>query len=42
VPSGVKGQICTVEDRLARKIVWRLSAADVSTLDAHLRRWLQI
>ncbi len=42
VPSGVKSQICTVEDRLVRKIVGRLTAADTSILDTHLRQWLQI
>lgn len=42
VPSGVKGQLCTVEDRLVRKIVGQLTDADVATLDSHLRRRLRI
>jgi mRNA interferase MazF len=40
VPSGVKGQICTVEDRLVRKVTGRLSTADASALTVHLRTWL--
>ncbi len=32
VPSGIKGQICTVEVRLLRKVVGQISAED-------LRRW---
>jgi mRNA interferase MazF len=42
VPSGVKGQISTLEERLVRKIVGRLTAEDASALDKHLRRWLQL
>lgn len=42
VPSGVKGQICTVEDRLVRKVTGRLSAADANTLSLHLRAWLHL
>ncbi|HAB18487.1 MAG TPA: type II toxin-antitoxin system PemK/MazF family toxin [Verrucomicrobiota bacterium] len=40
VPSGVKGQLCTVEERLVRKVVGRISARDQSTLDSCLRTWL--
>jgi mRNA interferase MazF len=40
VPSAVKGQLATVEDRLVRKVVGRISAADQATLATHLRRWL--
>ena len=40
VPSGVKSQLCTVEDGLVRKIVGRLAAADVDLLEQHLRTWL--
>ena len=42
VPCGIKGQICTVEDRLVRKIVGRLCPADQSTLVGCLRRWLRL
>jgi len=42
VPGGVKGQLCTVEDRLVRKVAGRLSPADLSTLTDCLRRWLRL
>lgn len=42
VPSGVKAQLATVEERLVLKIVGRLSPADTANLDQHLRRWLQL
>ena len=42
VPCGVKGQLCTVEDRLVRKIVGRLSVADVASLEGALRKWLRL
>jgi mRNA interferase MazF len=42
VPSGVKGQLCTVEDRLVRKVIGRLSSADASTLANTLRNWLRL
>jgi mRNA interferase MazF len=42
VPSGVKAQLATVEERLVVKIVGRLSAADVQWLDARLRTWLKL
>jgi mRNA interferase MazF len=42
VPSGVKAQLATVESALVLKIVGRLSSADSSTLNAHLRRWLRL
>jgi len=42
VPSGIKGQICTVEDRLVRKVVGRITEQDRSALDSMLRRWLQL
>jgi hypothetical protein len=29
---GVKGQLCTVEDRLVRKIVGRLAPVDIAML----------
>jgi len=40
VPCGIKSQICTIEDRLVRKIVGRLHSTDVATLQTHLRHWL--
>ena len=42
VPSGVKAQFATVEERLVVKIVGRLAANDSGTLDNRLRNWLQL
>lgn len=42
VPSGVKAQLATVEERLVVKIVGHLAAADVRLLDDRLRGWLQL
>jgi mRNA interferase MazF len=42
VPCGVKGQLCTVEERLVRKIVGQISSADAATLESSLRRWLRL
>jgi mRNA interferase MazF len=42
VPSGVKAQLATVESTLVLKIIGRLSSADSSTLNTHLRRWLRL
>jgi mRNA interferase MazF len=42
VPSGIKGQICTVEDRLVRKVVGIISDTDREALDGHLRQWLAL
>jgi len=42
VPSGLKGQICTVEDRLVRKVVGRIQRGDREKLDALLRSWLEL
>ncbi|MEO8613774.1 MAG: type II toxin-antitoxin system PemK/MazF family toxin [Luteolibacter sp.] len=42
VPSGIKGQICTVEVRLVRKVVGQITAQDRAALDALLRKWLQL
>jgi hypothetical protein len=38
----VKGQLATVESQLVRKIVGRLSAEDVATLDGKLKEWLDL
>ena len=37
VPSGIKGQICTVEDSLVRKNLGQLSLRDQVALDQFLR-----
>lgn len=42
VPCGVKGQLCTVEDRLVRKIVGHLSTVDMAMLQQRLRDWLRL
>ena len=42
VASGIKGQICTVEDRLVRKVVGSISNSDKQALDAQLRQWLEL
>jgi mRNA interferase MazF len=42
VPSGVKAQLVTVEEKLAMKIVGRLAGDDAKTLDTRLQNWLQL
>jgi mRNA interferase MazF len=42
VPCGAKGQIATVEEKLAIKKVGVLDEMDRQGLDARLRTWLQI
>jgi mRNA interferase MazF len=42
VPSGVKAQLATVEERLVVKIVGKISAADLQTLNQKLRLWLKL
>jgi hypothetical protein len=42
VPSGVKAQLATVEERLVVKIVGQLTAADVQLLNERLRNWLKL
>jgi hypothetical protein len=42
VPSGVKAQIATVEERLVVKILGVLAAADRQSLEERLRTWLQL
>jgi mRNA interferase MazF len=42
VPSGIKAQLATVEERLVLKIVGRLAGGDIKALDAGLRNWLQL
>ena len=40
VPSAIKGQICTIEEGLVRKVVGRIHHADQRALDESLRGWL--
>ena len=42
VPSGIKGQIATVEGSLIRQVVGKLSEADTERLDKKLREWLSL
>ncbi len=42
VPSGIKAQLATVETALVRKVIGRLTARDCSSLQTHLRRWLEL
>jgi mRNA interferase MazF len=42
VPSGVKAQVATVEERLVVKKVGTLTPADRETLDGRLRTWLRL
>ena len=42
VPSGIKGQICTVEVRLVRKVVGQITPQDRVALGALLRKWLEL
>lgn len=42
VPSGVKAQLATVEERLVVQIVGTISVADQQNLNARLRSWLQL
>jgi len=42
VPSGIKAQLATVEERLVVKIVGQLSGKDAQVLDARLRNWLHL
>jgi hypothetical protein len=42
VPSGIKAQLATVEERLVLKVLGSLSAADAQTLNQRLRLWLNL
>jgi mRNA interferase MazF len=42
VPSGVKAQLATVEEKLVVKIVGKLSATDSQLLNERLQAWLQL
>lgn len=42
VASGIKGQICTVEVRLVRKVVGQIADEDRAMLDERLRNWLSL
>ena len=42
VPSGVKAQLATVEERLVLKVIGAITDVDRQTLDETLRNWLQL
>ncbi len=42
VSSGIKGQICTVEVSLVRKVVGSIADQDRKDLDALLKKWLEL
>ncbi len=42
VPSGIKAQIATVDEKLVVKIVGRLTDNDTKVLNARLRKWLKL
>jgi mRNA interferase MazF len=42
VPSGIKAQLATVEERLVLKVVGKLTPQDQQTLEARLRVWLHL
>jgi PemK-like, MazF-like toxin of type II toxin-antitoxin system len=42
VPSGVKAQLATVEERFVVKIVGKLASADLQLLNQRLRTWLNL
>ncbi len=42
VPCGVKAQVATVEEQRVIKIVGKLQARDIETLNKRLRNWLQL
>ena len=42
VPSGIKGQICTVEVKLVRKVVGHIAPQDRVALETLLRKWLDL
>ena len=42
VPSGVKAQLSTIEEKLVVKIIGALTHADHRLLDEKLRAWLQL
>jgi mRNA interferase MazF len=42
VPSGVKAQLATVEEKLVVKVVGQLAGKDVQVLNARLREWMKL
>jgi mRNA interferase MazF len=42
VPSGIKAQLATIEEKLVVKIVGKLTEADSKILDSKLRSWLNL
>jgi mRNA interferase MazF len=42
VPSGIKGQISTIDHSFVRKVIGTLSSQDTHRLDEKLRLWLEL
>ena len=42
VPSGVKAQLATIDDRLVRQRLGKLTARDRAVVDQQLRNWLSL
>jgi mRNA interferase MazF len=42
VPSGIKAQVATVEERFVVKVVGQITANDTRILDERLRNWLHL
>jgi hypothetical protein len=42
VPSGVKAQLATVEEKLVVKVVGQISGNDAKVLNVRLREWLKL
>jgi len=42
VPSGIKAQLATVEEKLVVKIIGQLTSRDAQVLNARLRDWLKL
>ena len=42
VPSGIKAQLATIEEKLVVKIVGKLTEADSRVLNSKLRNWLNL
>lgn len=42
VPSGIKGQIATIDASLMRQVVGKLSDSDSERLNTKLRQWLSL
>src|SRR5262249_48160156 len=42
VPTGIKAQLATIEERLVVKVVGSITTADRQSIDDRLRDWLQL